>query len=115
MLATLARAVTPAVLIDATVVRMLLVPASTALLGRRAWWAPRPLRRVHERIGPRDEAPPAAGAGPALTTAYRMTGRPFLPAGRHIRVHLMNLPAPQGISLLHLLTPRPAEGTLGAP
>ncbi|MGI5459541.1 MMPL family transporter [Streptomyces sp. CA-249302] len=42
---------TLAVLIDATVVRMLLVPATMALLGRRAWWAPRPLRRVHERFG----------------------------------------------------------------
>lgn len=42
---------TLAVLIDATVVRMLLVPATMALLGRRAWWAPRPLRRAHDRFG----------------------------------------------------------------
>jgi RND superfamily putative drug exporter len=42
---------TLAVLIDATVVRMLLVPATMALLGRYAWWAPKPLRRVHERVG----------------------------------------------------------------
>ncbi|CCK26181.1 putative membrane protein [Streptomyces davaonensis JCM 4913] len=42
---------TLAVLIDATVVRMLLVPATMALLGRHAWWAPRPLRRVHDRFG----------------------------------------------------------------
>ncbi|MFJ5780101.1 MMPL family transporter [Streptomyces sp. NPDC093094] len=48
---------TLAVLIDATVVRMLLVPATMALLGRRAWWAPRPLRRVHDRIGLREETP----------------------------------------------------------
>lgn len=48
---------TLAVLIDATVVRMLLVPATMALLGRRAWWAPRPLRRVHDRYGLREEAP----------------------------------------------------------
>ncbi|MFJ4782526.1 MMPL family transporter [Streptomyces sp. NPDC088794] len=47
---------TLAVLIDATVVRMLLVPATMALLGRRAWWAPRPLRRVHDRFGLREEA-----------------------------------------------------------
>ncbi|MDG4861173.1 efflux RND transporter permease subunit [Streptomyces sp. T-3] len=44
---------TLAVLIDATVVRMLLVPASMALLGARAWWAPARLRRVHERYGVR--------------------------------------------------------------
>jgi RND superfamily putative drug exporter len=47
---------TLAVLIDATVVRMLLVPATMALLGRRAWWAPKPLRRVHDRFGLREAA-----------------------------------------------------------
>jgi len=39
-----------AVLIDATIVRMLLVPATMTLLGRYNWWAPAPLRRVHERL-----------------------------------------------------------------
>lgn len=47
---------TLAVLIDATVVRMLLVPATMALLGRRAWWAPKALRRAHDRFGVREEA-----------------------------------------------------------
>ncbi|THC48127.1 MMPL family transporter [Streptomyces sp. A1499] len=51
---------TLAVLIDATVVRMLLVPATMALLGRRAWWAPGPLRRLHERHGVRESAPAEA-------------------------------------------------------
>ena len=40
-----------AVLIDATIVRALLVPALMELLGRRNWWAPRPLRRLHARVG----------------------------------------------------------------
>jgi uncharacterized membrane protein YdfJ with MMPL/SSD domain len=40
-----------AVLIDATIVRALLVPSLMALLGRWNWWAPRPLRRLHERLG----------------------------------------------------------------
>ncbi len=40
-----------AVLIDATLVRMLLVPATMTLLGRANWWAPGPLRRLHERFG----------------------------------------------------------------
>lgn len=40
-----------AVLIDATVVRCLLVPAVMTLLGRAAWWAPGPLRRLHDRVG----------------------------------------------------------------
>jgi putative drug exporter of the RND superfamily len=40
-----------AVLIDATLVRLLLVPATMTLLGRWNWWAPAPLRRVHRRLG----------------------------------------------------------------
>ena len=40
-----------AVLIDATIVRALLVPSLMRLLGRWNWWAPAPLRRLHERLG----------------------------------------------------------------
>lgn len=40
-----------AVLLDATIIRALLVPSLMELLGRWNWWAPRPLRRLHERIG----------------------------------------------------------------
>ena len=40
-----------AVLVDATIVRMLLVPATMKLLGERNWWAPAPLRRFHQRFG----------------------------------------------------------------
>jgi RND superfamily putative drug exporter len=40
-----------AVLIDATIVRALLVPSLMELLGRWNWWAPRPLRRLHARFG----------------------------------------------------------------
>jgi RND superfamily putative drug exporter len=40
-----------AVLLDATVVRALLVPSLMELLGRWNWWAPRPLRRLHARVG----------------------------------------------------------------
>jgi RND superfamily putative drug exporter len=40
-----------AVLIDATIVRALLVPSLMAMLGRRNWWAPGPLRRLHGQIG----------------------------------------------------------------
>jgi uncharacterized membrane protein YdfJ with MMPL/SSD domain len=39
-----------AVLIDATIVRALLVPSLMKLLGERNWWAPAPLRRLHERL-----------------------------------------------------------------
>lgn len=44
-------ALVAAVVIDATLVRMLLVPATMTLLGRWNWWAPAPLRRLHERFG----------------------------------------------------------------
>jgi uncharacterized membrane protein YdfJ with MMPL/SSD domain len=40
-----------AVLIDATIVRALLVPSLMQLLGSWNWWAPKPLRRLHERFG----------------------------------------------------------------
>ncbi|HET6968785.1 MAG TPA: MMPL family transporter [Ornithinibacter sp.] len=40
-----------AITIDATLVRMLLVPATMSVLGSANWWAPRPLRRLHERWG----------------------------------------------------------------
>jgi RND superfamily putative drug exporter len=48
-----------AVLIDATIVRCLLVPATMTLLGKWNWWAPRWLARVHARIGLREYALPA--------------------------------------------------------
>lgn len=46
-----------AVLIDATIVRALLVPSLMALLGRRNWWAPAPLRRFHDRFGLSEGSP----------------------------------------------------------
>jgi len=39
-----------AVVVDATVVRMLLVPATMRLLGRWNWWAPAPLARWRARV-----------------------------------------------------------------
>jgi RND superfamily putative drug exporter len=44
-----------ALVIDATVVRILLVPATMRLLGSANWWLPRPLRRVYARYGIREE------------------------------------------------------------
>jgi RND superfamily putative drug exporter len=40
-----------AVLIDATIIRALLVPSLMELLGGWCWWAPGPLRRLYDRIG----------------------------------------------------------------
>ncbi len=44
-----------ALVVDATVVRVLLVPATMRLLGRANWWAPRPLRRLYARYGIKEE------------------------------------------------------------
>jgi RND superfamily putative drug exporter len=40
--------------VDATIVRVLLVPATMRLLGRANWWAPRPLRRLYAKYGIRE-------------------------------------------------------------
>jgi uncharacterized membrane protein YdfJ with MMPL/SSD domain len=47
-----------AVLIDASIIRALLVPALMELLGKWNWWAPAPLRRLHERFGISEAPPP---------------------------------------------------------
>ncbi|GAC51352.1 Trehalose monomycolate exporter MmpL3 [Gordonia sp. YY1] len=44
-----------AVLMDATLVRMFLVPAFMRLAGRANWWAPAPLRKLHDRFGLSEE------------------------------------------------------------
>jgi len=56
-----------ALVVDATIIRVLLVPATMRLLGPANWWAPRPLRRFYARYGIREEPgqpgqPPEAAA-----------------------------------------------------
>lgn len=48
---------TIAVLVDATLVRMLLVPAFMHLMGQWNWWAPAPLARLHKRFGISESGP----------------------------------------------------------
>ena len=55
-----------AVLMDAFVIRGTLVPAFMKLAGEANWWAPGPLRRLHDRIGIREgraDADPRASGG----------------------------------------------------
>jgi len=52
------------VLIDAFIVRTFLVPSLMAMLGRWNWWAPAPLRRLHERATPQPRRAPAARRRP---------------------------------------------------
>jgi RND superfamily putative drug exporter len=61
-----------AVLIDATIVRILLVPATMRLLGKWNWWAPGPLGRFADRLGfshVEDEVIAPVPASPAAGSA----------------------------------------------
>ena len=51
-----------AVLIDASIIRALLVPSLMELLGKWNWWAPAPLRRLHERWGVSETETAPAGS-----------------------------------------------------
>ena len=48
---------TLAVLVDATLVRMMLVPSFMHVMGGWNWWAPKPLARLHDRIGISEAGP----------------------------------------------------------
>ncbi len=48
---------TLAVIVDATLVRMALLPAFMQVMGKWNWWAPAPLVRLHQRIGLTEEPP----------------------------------------------------------
>ncbi|WP_052499100.1 MMPL family transporter [Streptomyces vietnamensis] len=61
-----------AVLMDAMVVRSLLVPSVMKLTGRLTWWAPGPLRRFHDRFGISEtDAPTSADADADADDAER--------------------------------------------
>ncbi|MEX6463566.1 MMPL family transporter [Dietzia cinnamea] len=67
-----------ALIIDATVIRMLLVPAVMQMLGTDNWWAPRWMKRVQERIGlgeaEIDDEPELLTGRPADTDGTGPTG-----------------------------------------
>jgi putative drug exporter of the RND superfamily len=46
-----------AIAVDATIVRILIVPSIMRLLGRANWWAPRPLAWLHRRVGAGEPVP----------------------------------------------------------
>jgi RND superfamily putative drug exporter len=61
-----------AIVVDATLVRALLVPATMRLLGRWNWWAPGPLARVYRRYGIRESTADTPGARPRLRERARV-------------------------------------------
>jgi uncharacterized membrane protein YdfJ with MMPL/SSD domain len=66
-----------ALIVDASIVRVLLVPATMRLLGRANWYAPRPLRALYGKYGIREEA---AGDGNGESPASSRPARPQAPA-----------------------------------
>ncbi|MCM3885603.1 MMPL family transporter [Frankia sp. R82] len=57
-----------AIVLDATLIRGVLVPAFMRVAGEASWWAPGPLRALHRRFGLHEhaeDAPPAEVAPPA--------------------------------------------------
>jgi putative drug exporter of the RND superfamily len=63
-----------AILVDATIVRMVLVPAVMQVLGRANWWMPRWLDRIVPRFDPEAVAP--EGSGLSLTPSSEVRERP---------------------------------------
>ncbi len=75
---------TLAVFADATLVRMVLVPAFMHVMGRWNWWAPKPLAWLHERFG--------ISEGPAIEPApVEPTREPAQHNGREIRESVTNI------------------------
>jgi len=62
-----------ALVVDATIIRVLLVPATMRVLGPVNWWAPRPLRRFYARYGIREES---GQAGQPPEVAARKVAQP---------------------------------------
>ena len=71
-----------AVALDATIVRLLLVPATMTIAGRYNWWAPTPLRLLHTRLAGHEPPPPphhnttAATPQPGAAVAARSGSTP---------------------------------------
>ncbi len=59
-----------ALIVDATIVRVLLVPATMRLLGRANWYAPGPLRRLYAKYGIAESDEPAEGAAAPRQLAH---------------------------------------------
>lgn len=73
---------TLAVLADATLVRMVLVPAFMHLFGPWSWWAPKPLAWLHERFAPGEAAAAAVGRRHWTAEASQPAAEDFVEAAR---------------------------------
>ncbi|GGZ35747.1 MMPL family transporter [Streptomyces poonensis] len=69
------------ILVDATLIRVVLLPVTMRLAGRANWWAPRPLRRLHERFGIRESGTIESGTDESGT---REGHAPGVLRGEHV-------------------------------
>jgi RND superfamily putative drug exporter len=69
-----------AVVLDATVIRAVVVPAFLRVAGDFNWWAPRPLKWLHDRIGFSEAPPPPAIPAPVHHAPRPNARRPLKPA-----------------------------------
>ena len=65
-----------ALVLDATLVRVLLVPATMRLVGDANWWAPAPMRRLYARYGIREDEVPGPGPGPVAVAVAESEPQP---------------------------------------
>jgi RND superfamily putative drug exporter len=90
-----------ALLLDATIVRMFLVPAIMKLLGDDCWWAPRWMKRLQERLGLGETELPDERKRPAVREpeeALVGAGAPVPPPARPRPPHDPTHPAAEGSS-----------------
>jgi RND superfamily putative drug exporter len=95
-----------AIIIDATLVRMLLVPATMSVLGSVNWWAPAPLRRLHERWGITElaqfaccTAPPTSSTPPGVIPSPSWTWAPASSLRRMPWAHRATARSPSTVAL----------------
>jgi RND superfamily putative drug exporter len=74
---------TLAVFVDATLVRMVLVPAFMHVLGRWTWWAPKPLAWLHDRFGISERGQVGRTVEPT-EDSVRHNGHPIRPVGESV-------------------------------
>jgi RND superfamily putative drug exporter len=87
-----------ALLLDATVVRMFLVPAVMKLLGDDCWWAPRWMKRLQERLGLGETELPDERKRPAVREPEEALVGAGGPAPRPRPPHDPTHPAADGVS-----------------
>ena len=114
MMKYLAFGLIAALLLDATVVRMFLVPAIMKLLGDDCWWAPRWMKRLQNRIGLGEIDLPDERKRPAVRepeAALVGAGTPAAPRRPHDPTH----PAVEGATRPSAARPAPRPGRPPAP